>query len=94
MHAPRPRPDRGDADAQALYVEGERVARRELPTFDTGAWSLYSRGSSEHESDLSYHQLLRSFLRSMCDRTDDPVYCDTELRFAKAWLRGQLSPGN
>ena len=73
----------GDPDAQALYVEGERVARRELPTFDTGAWSLYSRGSSEHESDLSYHQLLRSFLRSMCDRTEDPVYCDTELRFAQ-----------
>ena len=73
----------GDTDAQALYVEGERVARRELPTYDTGAWSLYSRGSSEHESDLSYHQLLRSFLRSMCTRTDDPVYCDTELRFAQ-----------
>jgi hypothetical protein len=73
----------GDTDAQALYVEGERVARRTLPTFDTGAWSLYSRGSSEHESDLSYHQLLRSFLRSMCDRTEDPVYCDTELRFAE-----------
>ena len=36
----------GDADAQALYDEGERVARRELPTYDTGAWSLYSRGSS------------------------------------------------
>ena len=73
----------GDPDAQALYIEGERVARRTLPTFDTGAWSLYSRGSSQHESDLSYHQLLRSFLRSMCDRTDDPVYCDTELRFAQ-----------
>jgi D-glucuronyl C5-epimerase C-terminus len=73
----------GDTDAQALYVEGERVARRTLPTFDTGAWSLYSRGSSEHESDLSYHQLLRSFLRSMCTRTDDPAYCDTELRFAQ-----------
>jgi hypothetical protein len=73
----------GDTDAQALYAEGERVARRELPTFDTGAWSLYSRGSSEHESDLSYHQLLRAFLRSMCTRTDDPVYCDTELRFAQ-----------
>ena len=82
----------GDADAQALYVEGERVARRELPTFDTGAWSLYSRGSSQHESDLSYHQLLRSFLRSMCDRTDDPVYCDTELRFARYELEApQLS---
>src|SRR3954447_159789 len=73
----------GDTDAQALYIEGERVARRELPTFDTGAWSLYSRGSIEHESDLSYHQLLRSFLRSMCTRTQDPVYCDTELRFAQ-----------
>ena len=55
----------------------------ELPTFDTGAWSLYSRGSIEHESDLSYHQLLRAFLRSMCTRTEDPVYCDTELRFAQ-----------
>ena len=55
----------------------------ELPTFDTGAWSLYSRGSVEHESDLSYHQLLRAFLRSMCTRTEDPVYCDTELRFAQ-----------
>jgi hypothetical protein len=73
----------GDAEAQALYAEGERVARRELPTFDTGAWSLYSRGVAEHESDLSYHQLLRAFLRSMCTRTDDPVYCDTELRFAQ-----------
>jgi hypothetical protein len=73
----------GDPEARALYEEGERVARRELPTFDTGAWSLYSRGDVERESDLSYHQLLRSFLRSMCTRTDDPAYCDTELRFAQ-----------
>jgi len=72
-----------DPEAQALYAEGERVARRELPTYDTGAWSLYSRGSVERESDLSYHQLTRSFLRSMCTRTDDPVYCDTELRLAQ-----------
>ena len=72
-----------DDRARALYADGERAARVELPTFDTGAWSLYSRGSVEHESDLSYHQLLRAFLRSMCNRTDDPVYCDTELRFAQ-----------
>ena len=72
-----------DERARALYADGERVARAELPTFDTGAWSLYSRGSVEHESDLSYHQLLRAFLRSMCTRTEDPVYCDTELRFAQ-----------
>jgi hypothetical protein len=73
----------GDPEAQALYAEGERVARRELPTYDTGAWSLYSTGSSTHESDLSYHQLLRSFVHNMCTRTRDPVYCDTELRFAR-----------
>ena len=72
-----------DDRARRLYADGERVARVELPTFDTGAWSLYSRGTIEHESDLSYHQLLRSFLRSMCTRTQDPVYCDTELRFAQ-----------
>ena len=72
-----------DDRARKLYTDGERAARAELPTFDTGAWSLYSRGSVEHESDLSYHQLLRAFLRSMCNRTDDPVYCDTELRFAQ-----------
>jgi hypothetical protein len=72
-----------DDRARTLYADGERVARVELPTFDTGAWSLYSRGTIEHESDLSYHQLLRTFLRNMCTRTQDPVYCDTELRFAQ-----------
>jgi hypothetical protein len=72
-----------DDRARTLYADGERAARVELPTFDTGAWSLYSRGSVEHESDLSYHQLLRAFLRSMCTRTEDPVYCDAELRFAQ-----------
>src|SRR4051794_30132876 len=72
-----------DERARTLFADGERAARVELPTFDTGAWSLYSRGSVEHESDLSYHQLLRAFLKSMCTRTEDPVYCDTELRFAQ-----------
>jgi hypothetical protein len=80
----------GDPDAQALYTQGEVVARRELPTFDTGAWSLYSRGSVEHESDLSYHQLLTTFLHNMCTRTDDPVYCDTELRFAQYELEAPV----
>jgi hypothetical protein len=80
----------GDPEARALYEEGERVARRELPTFDTGAWSLYSRGDVQRESDLSYHQLLRSFLRSMCTRTDDPVYCDTELRLAQYELEAPV----
>jgi hypothetical protein len=72
-----------DERARTLFADGERAARVELPTFDTGAWSLYSRGTIEHESDLSYHQLLITFLHNLCTRTDDPVYCDTELRFAQ-----------
>jgi hypothetical protein len=80
----------GDPDAQALYEEGERVARREVPSYDTGAWSLYSRGSSEHESDLSYHQLVTSFLHNLCTRSQEPVYCDTELKFAQYELEAPI----
>jgi hypothetical protein len=72
----------GDPRAQALYAEGERQAAYEVPQFDTGAWSLYSRGSSQRESDLGYHRLLRDFLESLCDRTKATVYCGTAGRFA------------
>jgi hypothetical protein len=71
----------GDPTAQTLYLEGEREAAREVPQFDTGAWSLYSIGSSERESDLHYHELLRDFLVSLCDRTRASVYCDAATRF-------------
>jgi D-glucuronyl C5-epimerase C-terminus len=81
-----------DERARTLFTDGERAARVELPTYDTGAWSLYSRGTIEHESDLSYHQLLTTFVHNMCTRTDDPVYCDTELRFTQYELEApQLS---
>jgi hypothetical protein len=71
----------GDPTALALYEEGEREAAREVPEYDTGAWSLYSTGTSEHESDVGYHELLRDFLVSMCERAQAPVYCDTAARF-------------
>jgi hypothetical protein len=67
--------------ARTLYAAGNAEAQREIPSYDTGAWSLYSRGSSTHESDLNYHVLLRDFLNSMCDRTAIAVYCDTAQRF-------------
>ena len=57
---------------------GRRRARQEVPTYDTGAWSLYSRGTVTRESDLGYHTLLRDFLESLCNRTGEPVYCDAE----------------
>ncbi|MGH2949504.1 MAG: D-glucuronyl C5-epimerase family protein, partial [Solirubrobacteraceae bacterium] len=71
----------GDPRGRALFEAGDREARRELPAFDTGAWSLYSRGSIVRESDLSYHELLRGFVRNLCKRTDVEVYCSTARRF-------------
>jgi hypothetical protein len=71
--------------AMRLYREGERVARRDLPRTDTGAWSLYSLGGAE--SDLNYHRLLRDFVQELCDRTHHAVYCRTASRFTVYMLR-------
>jgi hypothetical protein len=70
-----------DDEARQLFAAGERAARTELPGSDTGAWSLYSRGSSTHESSLEYHKLYLGFLWNLCDRSYEPVYCDTAERF-------------
>jgi D-glucuronyl C5-epimerase C-terminus len=59
-----------DDEGRALFSAGEAELRVELPGFDTGAWSLYSRPGVE--SDLGYHKVLRDFLRGLCDRlTED-----------------------
>jgi hypothetical protein len=70
-----------DPEAMQLFADGERAARVELPGSDTGAWSLYSRGSSTHESSLEYHKLYLGFLQGLCERTLEPAYCDTADRF-------------
>jgi hypothetical protein len=72
----------GDADATALFQAGDLAAQTEVPTYDTGAWSLYSRGSSTHESDLGYHELLRDFLVQLCARTSEAVYCGAAQHFS------------
>ena len=71
----------GDPRAAQLFADGDRAAKAELPRFDTGAWSLYSRDAITRESDLHYHTLLRDFLASLCDRTAEPVYCTAESHF-------------
>jgi D-glucuronyl C5-epimerase C-terminus len=71
----------GNATAQALYTTGQRELAREVPEYDTGAWSLYSTGAARREADVSYHELARDFLVSMCDRTQTPIYCQTADRF-------------
>jgi hypothetical protein len=59
-----------DGEGRALFSAGEAELRVELPAFDTGAWSLYSKPGAE--SDLGYHKVLRDFLRGLCDRlTED-----------------------
>jgi hypothetical protein len=73
----------GDPRAAQLFADGDATARREVPEFDTGAWSLYSRGAITRESDLSYHTLLRDFLTNLCDRTQALQYCDAEAHFTE-----------
>jgi hypothetical protein len=74
-----------DPTARELFEQGELRARREVPTYDTGAWSLYDRGTDSHESDLNYHNVLIDFLQGLCRRTDTPVYCDARDSF-RAYL--------
>jgi hypothetical protein len=71
----------GDPRGSALFAAAEPQARLETPLYDTGAWSLYSRGSSSRESDLGYHDLVRGFLAGLCRRTDVEVYCTTAENF-------------
>ncbi|HEX8102303.1 MAG TPA: D-glucuronyl C5-epimerase family protein [Solirubrobacteraceae bacterium] len=71
----------GDPRAQALFAAGDVVARRETPLYDTGYWSLYSLGRVANESTLSYHQLVRDFMRGLCERTEAEPYCNAEAAF-------------
>jgi hypothetical protein len=72
----------GDPAAAALVQQGVEAARRILPLYDTGAWSLYYRTPRRpgHESDLSYHELFGSFLDEMCQRWVAP-FCDLAANF-------------
>jgi hypothetical protein len=68
----------GNAAAQALFANGNAEAMAELPSFNTGAWSLYQPGV---EDDLSYHELVTGFLVQLCTLTAAPVYCSTAQQF-------------
>jgi hypothetical protein len=69
-----------DPRAQAAFDAGDRAARREVPRYDTGSWSLYSIPGSRASWD--YHVLVTGFLRGLCDRTGASVYCRTAQKFA------------
>lgn len=91
-----------DKTAARLFAAGEADARREVPRFDTGSWSLYQPGK---KSDAGYHALLRDFLQGLCDRLSDDrrragnagkdvtklpspvVYCKTAANFTRYMTR-------
>src|SRR5215207_105425 len=74
----------GDSEAAALVDAAVAEARRLLPLYDTGAWSLYDRSPSRPggESDLSYHQLFAGFLEQLCTKFADP-FCTEAENFAR-----------
>ena len=73
----------GDRRAERLVAEGLAQARRNLPRFDTGAWSLYFRTPSGpgSESDLHYHRVFSGFLGQMCERFTERRFCRLHDRF-------------
>jgi hypothetical protein len=68
----------GDALAKRLFTAGDREARAEVPSYDTGTWSLYEPGVKD---SLDYHELVTEFLQELCQRTGASVYCRTAQRF-------------
>jgi hypothetical protein len=64
---------------RAIFTRGSRAAKHALHHYDTGAWSLYTLGGQE--DDLNYHRLVRDFLKGLCERTQDRVYCTYSTRF-------------
>lgn len=64
--------------ATALFDAGNAQAQAELPSFDTGAWSLYQPGL---EDTLDYHVLVTGFLQQLCSLTKTPIYCTTAQHF-------------
>ena len=73
----------GNQTAAQLFAAGNAEAVAEVPSFDTGAWSLYQPGL---EDDLSYHQLVTGFLVQLCQMTRTPAYCTTAQHF-QAYLK-------
>jgi hypothetical protein len=68
----------GDTEARALFKAASPEAQYELPSYDTGAWSLYEPGQ---EDTLSYHELVTGFLQQLCDRTGNQTFCTEASRF-------------
>jgi hypothetical protein len=74
-----------DAAVSERFSAGDAAARQRIASFDTGAWSLYSRPSwvTGPEANLNYHTLNRDFARNLCRGTSDPAYCGAADAFTR-----------
>jgi hypothetical protein len=68
----------GNPHAWQLFNAGNAEAQNELPSFDTGSWSLYQPGVAD---SMSYHQLVTGFLQQLCSLTHASIYCTTASHF-------------
>jgi hypothetical protein len=75
----------GDTAMAERFSAGDAAARERIASFDTGAWSLYSRPSwvPGAEANLNYHTLNRDFARNLCKGTADPAYCQASDAFTR-----------
>ena len=74
-----------DTAAAELFRAGDVAAQARIASFDTGAWSLYSRPSWKPgpEASVNYHTLNRDFARNLCRGTAAPVYCEAADHFTQ-----------
>lgn len=74
-----------DRTAARLFTQGDATARARISYYDTGAWSLYSRGPGRPgaEADLNYHVLNRDFARTLCRITGASPYCTAADNFSR-----------
>jgi D-glucuronyl C5-epimerase-like protein len=75
----------GDAAVLERFRAGDAAARQRIASFDTGAWSLYSRPSwvTGPEANLNYHTLNRDFARNLCRGTSEAAYCNAADAFTR-----------
>ena len=80
----------GDEAVRALFQRAIQTLLRNLPTFDTGFWSLYEHSGTLLPMMASnfYHQLHIVQLRVMAKLTGEPTFTD----FADKWTAYTRSP--
>lgn len=75
----------GDKHALRLFREGDRSARREMPGYDTGAWTRYDLNGAE--ASLNYEEVATGFVAHLCKRSKIAYWCRIARRFQRYLTR-------